>query len=193
MAPSCQLTMGKRLSRLPSTWPPSDHAARSRVRRYPTKIVSGRNVGRVGERVCGDIAANHPHDLQRRGHVAVAMLDSLSQFAYPCDRQHIRIPRFVEQYFRWSSMRFGKDSTTDIGAQHHKCHLHIGTTTAMCSECVCRSPRNGVILVGGLKLRTQISRAYKWSSGRSAYGRSRPYATFAVSCAYKTLAFLIRS
>jgi hypothetical protein len=88
--------------RLPSTWPPvtmpPDLAFVDTLQRL---FQDGMLVEL--ENVCGDIAANHPKGLQGRGHVVavamMSMLDSLSQFAYPTDRQHIRIPNYVENYF----------------------------------------------------------------------------------------------
>jgi hypothetical protein len=55
------------------------------------------------EATCADILAQNKTGLQGRGHVVgIAMLsalDSLSQFAYPSERQYIRIPKYVQDYF----------------------------------------------------------------------------------------------
>jgi hypothetical protein len=63
--------------------------------------------------VCDDIGANNDTGLQGRGHVVgvamMSILDSVSQFAYPTERQLIRIPHYVRDYFAKEYHPIGQD------------------------------------------------------------------------------------
>lgn len=88
--------------RLPSTWPPVTNPPDIPFVDILERLFKEGMLIEL-ENVCSDILARGGAGLQGRGHViGVAMmsaLDSLSQFAYPAERQHIRIPQYVQDYF----------------------------------------------------------------------------------------------
>lgn len=88
--------------RLPSTWPPLALPPDSSFVDVLERLFKEGMLAEL-ENVCSDVLACGRGGLQGRGHViGVAMmsaLDSLSQFAYPSERQHIRIPQYVQDYF----------------------------------------------------------------------------------------------
>jgi len=88
--------------RLPSTWPPVNLLPDSLFADILERLFRQGMLAEL-ETVCSDILAHSDVGLQGRGHVVgVAMmsaLDSLSQFAHPDDRQHIRIPKYIQNYF----------------------------------------------------------------------------------------------
>lgn len=88
--------------RLPSTWPPVTTPPEASFVDTLERLFKEGMLAEL-ENVCSDILARGKGGLQGRGHViGIAMmsaLDSLSQFAYPTERQHVRIPQFVEKFF----------------------------------------------------------------------------------------------
>jgi hypothetical protein len=98
--------------RLPSTWPavapvPDASFADILERLFVEGMLAELN------NVCDDISAHNPTGMQGRGHVVgvamMAILDSVSHFAYPADRQHIRIPSYVYDYFAAEYDPIGQD------------------------------------------------------------------------------------
>jgi hypothetical protein len=88
--------------RLPSTWPPVEMQPDSGFVDILEQLFVRGMLDEL-EATFSDILAHNKTGLQGRGHVVgIAMmsaLDSLSQFAYPSERQHVRIPQFVQDYF----------------------------------------------------------------------------------------------
>ena len=87
--------------RLPSTWPSIGRRPDARfVDVLQSLFVDG--MLRELENVCGDILSANADSLQGRGHVVglalMVILDSVSCFAYPTERQCNRIPNYVRAY-----------------------------------------------------------------------------------------------
>ena len=88
--------------RLPSTWPPVTMPPDVLFVDVLDRLFKEGMLAEL-ENVCSDVLAHGNGGLQGRGHViGIAMmsaLDSLSQFAHPAEKQHVRIPQFVEKFF----------------------------------------------------------------------------------------------
>jgi hypothetical protein len=88
--------------RLPSTWPTVDTTPDTSFADVLERLFVEGMMAELNN-VCGDILASNPAGLQGSGHVVgvamMSILDSVSQFAYPAERQRDRIPRYVYDYF----------------------------------------------------------------------------------------------
>ena len=88
--------------RLPSTWPAFLDPADSRLVSVLRELLHEGMLAEL-ENVCSDAIRCNPGGLQGRGHVVgvamMAILDAVSCFASPKERQCERIPSFIQRYF----------------------------------------------------------------------------------------------
>ncbi len=98
--------------RLPSTWPSVGPDPDSSFADILERLFVEGMLAEL-KNVCDDIRANSTTGLQGRGHVVgvamVSILDSVSQFAYPTERQPVRIPHYVHSYFAAEYHPIGQD------------------------------------------------------------------------------------
>jgi hypothetical protein len=98
--------------RLPSTWPAVDPEPGASFADILERLFVEGMLAELNN-VCDDIAANNATGLQGRGHVVgvamMSILDSVSQFAYPTERQRVRIPHYVCDYFAAEYHPIGQD------------------------------------------------------------------------------------
>lgn len=98
--------------RLPSTWPAVDDAPDVSFADILSRLFVEGMLAELNN-VCNDIYANNATGLQGRGHVVgvamMAILDSVSWFAYPAERQHERIPHYVRDYFGAEYQSIGQE------------------------------------------------------------------------------------